>query len=65
MVLFIAGFQADVLQLSWLCIGSILLILGVYLIWKYRSPPPPSGRFSTYKKITRRGKEGRAKAEEE
>ncbi len=42
---FFATDLADIPAFGYFCFGSLLLIWGIYLIWRSYVPPPPSPRF--------------------
>lgn len=51
LVIFFATEQAGIPRYTYLCAGTLLFVLGVYMMWKYRSPPTPSERFSTLRRL--------------
>ncbi|MGW8249694.1 MAG: hypothetical protein ACWGO1_03560 [Anaerolineales bacterium] len=64
LIIFFATDQADMPRFTFLCAGVLLFVLGIYMMWKYRSPPTPSERFSTLRRL-REGQETRRRDIEE
>ncbi len=53
---FFATNLADFPAYGFFCFGSLLLIWGIYLIWRSYVPPPPSCKVSPAARQTRRRK---------
>ena len=51
LIIFFATNQVDMPNYFFLCTGTVLFFIGVYLMWTYRNPPQPSERFSTWRKV--------------
>ena len=51
LVIFYASDQARSPIYDLLCSGALLFPLGLYMMWRYRNPPPESDRFYTLRRI--------------
>jgi hypothetical protein len=61
-ILFVLSESARQTMFDYFCWGMILLIVGFLFRAQYkRSAPPPSGRFSIFKRFKRKPKEDKAK----
>jgi len=49
---------------TYFCSGSLVLLLGVYLMWTGRKPPEAADRFRSYRSLKRRREERRQASEE-
>lgn len=50
LILFFASDQAGDPIFSLFCVGILLIPLGIYTMFRFRKPPPPSDRFSAMRK---------------
>lgn len=39
------------------CFGVLIMILGGYIMWRYRSPAPSSGRFRMFRRDSGKGQQ--------
>ena len=65
LILFFATNQVGMPKYLFLCSGSVLFFIGVYLMWTYRNPPQPSGRFSTMRKMSENREKKRESLEDQ
>ena len=56
LVIFFASDQSQNPQFGLFFSGSLLTILGGFIIWRFRPPPAPSGRFGLFRKMSDRSK---------
>ena len=54
LVIFYASDQAHSPIYTLLCSGVLLFPLGLYMMWRYRNPPPESDRFNTLRRMRQR-----------
>jgi hypothetical protein len=49
LIIFMASDQARQPRYEYFCLSFIFIIGGVYLIWRFRQPPPKADRFRRFR----------------